>query len=117
MNQRKHKRVPLSAVATVTFSDADGLHSVQAMAGSISFGGVGLYSDDPLADGTDVSMAMNFISAEGSMERAVITGHVVYSKMIGDLYYEGVQFDEELTRTNQPSLYEHIAKVLQWDKL
>jgi PilZ domain len=115
MDQRKHKRVPISAVATVTFMDAEGFHSVQAMAGSISFGGIGLYSDDPLTDGTDVSIAVNFISAEGSMQRAVVAGHVVYSKMIGELYYEGIQFDEEINRKNQPFLYEHIAKVLKWD--
>jgi hypothetical protein len=108
MNQRKHKRVPISAVATVEFQEGDGFHSVEAMVGSISFGGIGLYSDDPITEGTDVSTTINFISTGGAMEKAVIEGHVVYNKMIGHLCYTGIQFDEEINKTNQPSLYEHI---------
>jgi hypothetical protein len=41
------------------------------------------------------------------MEKAVIEGHVVYNKMIGHLCYTGIQFDEEINKT-QPSLYQHI---------
>jgi hypothetical protein len=113
MNQRKHKRVPISGVATVAFKDEKGLHSVQAMAGNMSLGGIGLYSDDPIKDEADVLTTINFISIGGSMEKAVIEGRVVYSKMIGHLYYIGVQFDEEINKTNQPSLYEHIEHNLQ----
>jgi hypothetical protein len=46
-------------------------------------------------------------------EKAVIEGHVVYNKMVGHLCYTGIQFDEEITKTNQPSLCEHIDRHLQ----
>ncbi len=108
MHQRKHKRVPISAVAAVAFNDEDGAHSVEAMVGSISFGGIGLYSDDPITEGTDVSTTINFISIGGAMEQAVIEGNVIYNKIIGHLCYTGIQFDEEINQTNHPSLYEHI---------
>jgi hypothetical protein len=114
MNQRKHKRVPISGVATVTVKDEKRLHSVQAMAGNMSFGGIGLYSDDPITEEADVLTTINFIFIGGSMEKAVIEGHVVYNKMIGHLYYIGIQFDEEINRTNQPTLYEHIEHHLQY---
>jgi hypothetical protein len=114
MNQRKHKRVPISGVATVAFKGGKELHSVQAMAGNMSLGGIGLYSDDPTAEGVHVLTTINFISIRGSMEGAVIEGHVVYNKMIGHLYYTGIQFDEEINRTNQPSLYEHIEHHLRY---
>jgi hypothetical protein len=70
-------------------------------------------SDDPLTKEADVLTTINFISIGGSMEEAVIEGHVVYNKMIGHLYYTGIQFDEEIDRTNQPSLYEHIEHHLR----
>ena len=113
MHQRRHKRVPISAVATVTFNEEDGLHSVEAMVGSISVGGMGLYSDDPIAEGTDVSTAINFISTGGAMVKAVIEGHVIYNKIMGHLCYTGIQFDDEINETNQPSLYEHIERHVQ----
>jgi hypothetical protein len=114
MNQRKHKRVPISGVATVAAKGEKGLHTFQAMAGNMSFGGIGLYSDDPMTEGADVLATINFISIGGSMEKAVIEGHVVYNKMIGHLYYTGIQFAEEINRTNQPSLYEHIEHHLRY---
>jgi hypothetical protein len=108
-----YKRVPISAVATVAFKDDDRVHSVEAMVGSISFGGIGLYSDDPITGGTDISIAINFISTAGAMEKAVIERHVVYNSMIGHLCYTGIQFAEEINKTNQPSLCEHIECHLQ----
>jgi hypothetical protein len=110
MNQRRHKRIPVSGVATVVFNGKEGLHSVQALTGNMSFAGIGLYSDDRIAEEADVVTTMNYLTIRGVMEKAVIEGHVVYNKPVGQLYFIGIQFDQEINRTNQPSLYEHIER-------
>ena len=112
MIERKYDRVPISAVATVTFEDENGNHSVETLVSSISFRGMGLYCDARIEEGTDVSTTINFISTGGAMEKALMGGHVLYNKCIGDLCYTGIQFDEEINSTNQPLLYEHIERRL-----
>jgi hypothetical protein len=113
MNQRKHMRVPISGVATVAFQGEEGLHSVQALTGNMSFAGIGLYSDNPIRKETTVLTTINYLSMGGAMEKAVIDGYVVYNKIIGRLHYIGIQFAEEINRTNQPSLYENIERRLR----
>jgi hypothetical protein len=113
MNQRKHKRVPISGVATVTFKDEKGLHSIQALTGNMSLAGIGLYCDDPLPEEVNVLTTINYLSIGGAMGKAVLDGHVVYNVVMGQLYYIGIQFNEEINRTNQPSLYENIEYRLR----
>lgn len=87
---------------------------MQAMTCSISLGGIGLYSDDSIEDDTNVSITINFLSADG-IRTDSIEGCVKYNKKIGDIYFMGIQFDEEVSPINQPSLYERIQKILTWD--
>ncbi len=115
INKRKHKRIPIAAVATVKYKDKDKTRSLQAITGSISYGGVGLYSDYPIEDGNDVSVTINFISTEGAIEAVSIGGQVVYNKKVGNMYYCGIQFDEDVNQVNQPVLYRHIESALMWD--
>ena len=116
-NKRKHKRIPLAAVATINYEDQGGILSLHAMTGSISYGGVGLYSDDPIKEETDCSVTINFISTEGNMETVSVEGRVVYSKKIGDMFFSGVQFDEEVNDINHPLLYRQIQSASAWDAI
>ena len=115
INQRRHKRVPITGTATLKFEDKGEIKSIQTMTVNISLGGIGLYSDDPIEDDTDVSITINFISVDG-IKTDSIEGCVVYNKNIGGIYFMGIQFNKELNSENQPALYEHIQKILIWDK-
>ena len=111
LNQRRHKRVPITGTATLKFEDTGEFRSIQALPGSISLGGIGLYADDPIEDDTDVSITVNFISVDG-IKTDSIEGCVVYNKNIGRICFMGIQFNRELNPENQPALYEHIQKIL-----
>lgn len=111
INQRRHKRVPITGNATLKFEDKGEIKSIQSLPGSISLGGIGLYSDDPIEDNTDVSITINFMSLDG-IKTDFIEGCVVYNKNIGEICFLGIQFNKELNPENQPALYEHIQKIL-----
>ena len=114
VNKRKHKRVPISGTATLEFKDKGETQSIQTMAGSISLGGIGLYADDSIEDDTNVSITIDFISVDG-IKTDSIEGCVKYSRKIGNIYFMGIQFGEEVNPKNQPLLCEHIQKSLTWD--
>jgi c-di-GMP-binding flagellar brake protein YcgR len=115
INQRRHKRVPITGTATLKFEDKGEFRSIQALLGSISLGGIGLYADDPIEDDTGVSITINFISVDG-IKTDSIEGCVVYNKNIGGIYFMGIQFNKKINSENQPALYKHIQKILTWDK-
>jgi c-di-GMP-binding flagellar brake protein YcgR len=115
INQRRHKRVPITGTATLKFEVMGEYRSIQALPGSISLGGIGLYADDRIEDDTGVLITINFISSE-DIRTGSIEGCVVYSKNMGGIHFMGIQFNEEVNPVNQPALYEHIRKILTWDK-
>lgn len=114
-NRREHKRVPITGIATLKFENKGKIQSIQALPGSISLGGIGLYSDDPIEIDTNVLLTINFISIDG-VKNDSIEGHVIHYKNIGGTYFMGIQFNEEINSKNQPSLYEYLQKILTWDK-
>ncbi|MGD1074822.1 MAG: PilZ domain-containing protein [Thermodesulfovibrionales bacterium] len=109
INQRKHKRVPITGTATLKFERNGEVQSIHAMPSNISLGGIGLYADDPIEDDTGVSITVDFISLE-ELKTDSIEGCVVYNKNIGDIYFVGIQFNKEISPENQPALYEHIQR-------
>ena len=115
INQRRNKRVPITGTATLKFEDKGKFRSIQALPGSISLGGIGLYADDRIEDDTVVLITVNFISLE-DIKTDSIEGYVVYSKNMGGIHFMGIQFNKEINPENQPALYEHIRKILTWDK-
>jgi len=115
-NKRKHERIPMVAVATVQYEDMDKRRSVQAMISSISLGGVGLYADHSIEDDNDVSVTIRFIATEGIMETITIEGQVVYNRKIGDMNFMGIQFDDEISDRNHPSLHEYIERALKYSR-
>ena len=104
----------MTGTAMVKFDNKDSV-TIKTTTGSISLGGIGLYSDDPIEIDTNVSITINFITVDG-IKSDSIRGRVTHNKKIGDIYFLGIYFSEEINRENQPSLYEHIQNVLAWNK-
>ena len=115
INKREHKRVPITGSAVLKFEHKGEMQLIQAMTGSISLGGIGLYGDDRIEDDTNLSIAISFMSADG-IKTDSIEGCAIYNKNIADMYFMGIQFNEEINSEQQPSLYEHIQKILAWNE-
>ncbi len=106
-SKREHKRVPITGSAVLKFEHKGEMQSIQAMTGSISLGGIGLYADDRIEDDTNVSIAVSFMSVDG-IKTDSIEGCAIYNKNIENMYFMGIQFNEEINSEKQPSLYKHI---------
>jgi c-di-GMP-binding flagellar brake protein YcgR len=115
INQRRHKRVPITGTVALKFEDKGEFRLIQAVPGSISLGGIGLYADDRIEDETGVLITINFISLE-DIKTDSIEGCVVHSKNMGGIHFMGIQFNEEVNPENHTALYEYIRKILTWDK-
>jgi c-di-GMP-binding flagellar brake protein YcgR len=113
--KRRHKRVPISAAVSIRPGSREDDQPIHAMAANISLSGIGLYSDSPLEPETEVSLNIHFISTGGIMKTVSLQGSVVFIKEIGDMYFMGIEFDEELNQEGQPSLHEHLMSILTAD--
>jgi hypothetical protein len=51
----------------------------------------------------------------GVMKTDSIGGEVVHTNKIENLFYAGIEFVKEIDETHQPSLFEHLQKILKWD--
>jgi c-di-GMP-binding flagellar brake protein YcgR len=111
---RRHKRVPLAALANVSFEEDGAATSVQATVADISFGGVGLYIERQLADQTVVTIQVSFYSAPNIIKAETVRGRVVYSSPILGLYFIGIEFAEELDATSHPALFNRIQNTLKF---
>jgi len=111
MDRCWHKRVSLTGSGILKFEKNGNIQSIQTILCNISLGGIGLYADVPIEIDTNVSITINFMSA-GGIKTDSVEGCVVYYKDMGNIYFMGIQFNEEINPENQPSLYEHIQKIL-----
>ena len=114
---RRHKRVPITGSADLTLEGKEQIQSFHTLIRDISLSSIGLYSDSHLTDYVDISLRVNFISTDGSLESAMLRGHVVYSRQIDEMYFVGIEFDKELNGKDHPSLFRHIQKEMNPDNL
>lgn len=112
---RRHKRVPLAALANVSFEENGSEMAIHATVADISFGGVGLYVERQLSDQTAVAIEISFYSAPNRIKAETVKGRVVYSSSILGIYFIGVQFAEELGPEGHPALYNRIQNTIKLD--
>ena len=115
MTERKQKRFSITGTATLQFEDGGESRTIQAILNNISSFGMGLYANNPVEANQQVSVAINFISIDG-IEESVIEGRVIYSKDLGNIYFVGIKFNEDVNSKNQPVLFKHIQNLLAFDK-
>jgi c-di-GMP-binding flagellar brake protein YcgR len=115
INKRRHKRVPLAASATIMYEFEGATERIEVMIADISLSGIGAYSDKRIKDGSRLSIEVIFISTGGLMKTVSMRGESVYAREIGGKYFIGIQFDEEINAVQQPSLHDHLQKILIGD--
>ncbi|HWR57578.1 MAG TPA: PilZ domain-containing protein [Thermodesulfovibrionales bacterium] len=115
INKRRHKRVPLAATAVIEYALEKDARPIKALIADISLSGVGIYSDRPMREGSGSSIEITFISAEGLTRTSSMQGNAVYTREIGDMYFIGIEFDEEINQERQPFLHDHLRNILSWD--
>jgi hypothetical protein len=114
-NQRRHERFAITGIATLKFEDKGEIKTTQATLSTISSEGIGLYVDSPIKNDTYVSLTIHFISGDGIKNNS-IKGSVLYNRDLGKRYFIGIQFNEDINSKNQPLLYTHLQKIINWNK-
>jgi hypothetical protein len=112
INRRRHKRILISGSATLEFIKRGEIQSIETLIANVSLQGIGLYSYSSIKVGTSVSISALFISAEGGLKNDSIEGLVINNRKIGKTHLLGIQFAEELSAQNQPSLFRHLQNTL-----
>lgn len=114
-DNRRHKRVPLAAIARISFEDAGNVHVIEAVTADISMSGIGVYSETAINIDKDVILAIEFMGNDGLSKTDSVSGHAVYNNILGTTYFIGIEFNEQITPFNQPFLYERLQRILAWD--
>ncbi len=111
--QRRHKRVPIAASATLRYKKEYGSPSVDAMVANISISGIGLYTDKHIEKQDVVFLEIKFISVDGNLYKDTASGRIVYVNTIDEINYTGIEFDELINPIGQPHLYKHLFSVMK----
>ena len=104
INKRRNTRIPISGVAKIEFEDQGKIHSIATVIANVSLRGIGVYAYDPMKVKTDVSITITFVFSDGSLKTDFLTGRIISNKKIGNTYFIGIQFNEEIHPENQPYL-------------
>jgi len=113
--KREYKRYPLTGTAEVTIRDNSASTRFDTLIANISKVGLGLYSQRTLEPETEVTIKLSFISIHGTLQTEHISGYVINKKKIGSLSFLGIAFHEEIDRNNNPVLFEHYYRIINWD--
>lgn len=113
-NNRRHKRVPLASYAALTLRDDEEAGPVRGMTADISMSGIGFYLYGPLELDANVSLEIAFLGLGGLLRTDSIEGRPVYVNRLGEIYFVGIEFHEEIRPAKQPFLYERLQGVLSW---
>jgi|GEM_PF-1438758 len=113
-NRSAYKRVPVSGTADLTFHDQDGEVSIKTIVSDVSLSGLGIYADRQVADDTEVSIELNFLSSDDAMKNALLKGNIVYTREVGTFFFAGIEFTDEITAKKQTELYDYIQQALKW---
>jgi hypothetical protein len=110
--ERKHKRAPLTAHVMLLIGESEHPVVRRGMVSDISLGGIGLYLVQPLEVGVTVNLEIRFLIGGGGINTAKVRGTTIYSNLVGDTYYVGIEFDQELSPKGHPELYRRIQEIL-----
>ncbi len=86
--------------------------AVDASVANISFSGVGLYTPAPIGRGKRVRIKISFIDRNGKVCEDAVTGKIDWQSKFKNAYLMGILFDEELSISNQPMLFEHLIWLI-----
>ncbi len=102
---RKYPRLPLTAKVRLVYTTGASLY---ALTRDINRGGMGLYSNSPIDEGTGVRLEVMFKDMRGRDLMEVVKGKVVFNYEWHWVYVAGVQFDQLLNSEETPYLLEYI---------
>ncbi|MEW6002470.1 MAG: PilZ domain-containing protein [Nitrospirota bacterium] len=112
--RRKHRRIPISSTVSIRVKNRDNALSLETLGANISLSGIAVYSNSPIEKGAAISIKIHFISLDGSIKADSIEGKVVNVNPLEDLYFINISFDEEVSPSKQPLLYEYFQRGLSF---
>jgi len=110
---RKNIRVPLTASARLIYNGPEGVKSIDSTVGSISMMGIGVYADCMPGKSTPLLVEISFFSSDGQLKTAEMEGQVINANEVSALCYICIVFKEEINAQKQPSLHEHLLKLMK----
>jgi HD-GYP domain-containing protein (c-di-GMP phosphodiesterase class II) len=111
--KRRHKRVALTGTAALKPEGRQDVQSVQTTIAEISLSGMGVYAHNLIEEGAALSIDICFVSPEGSMTTVSVTGNSRYVRQIGNIYYVGIHFTEEINPAKHPLLYNCLQGIFR----
>ena len=112
-DKRLWRRYPIFARVDIKIRKESEETVIEGQLSSISEDGTGVYSSVPMKIGTDISMNIEFIGAEGKIENDTIEGKVAWLSKQRNIYFVGIFFSEVLNQDKQPKLYKHYHRVIK----
>jgi hypothetical protein len=95
------------------FEEAESSLTRRGAIADISLGGIGLHLFQPIEDGVKVKLEVSFSVGRGEIKTETVQGKTLYSYHIRDMYYVGIEFDQELNAMHQPYLCKRIQESLE----
>jgi Tfp pilus assembly protein PilZ len=89
--KRKHQRLYILASLELELLEDSTL--IEAYANNISYGGMGLYTKNPLPVGQPVCARIRLLDPHEIQERETITGCVRWCRPVGAFFAAGIEFD------------------------
>ncbi len=112
---RKYQRYSYIATAALRIKEKEDTGPITVMVQNISQGGMGVFLEHAVENGTPVSVEVNFISSLGAEVKDTINGKVSSIAERDGLNFVGISFDEELSSKKQPNLYELFEQSIKGD--
>jgi hypothetical protein len=110
---RKNKRVRLLAHVMLLLEEVESPLVIRGVIADISLGGIGLHLFQPIEDGVKVKLEIRFSVGRGEIKTETTRGKTLYSYHIRDMYYVGIEFDQELNPLHHPFLCKRIQESLE----
>ncbi len=107
-NYRKHQRYPF--LTTVKLIHQESKHSTVGYTINISYGGMAMYVQKPVAEESQVEVWVPFIDSTGKPHGESVKGTVRWVRQFNDHYGVGLEF-EELNRRDHPIILNFIQEA------
>jgi c-di-GMP-binding flagellar brake protein YcgR len=111
--ERRYKRAPLSADVRLFIDEGAHTSILRGMIVEISLSGIGIYLTQPLKVGSKVQFELYYLVASDEIKTETVRGTTIYSRYIHDIYFLGIEFDQELNPLHQLYLCKRIQESLE----
>ncbi len=105
--RRKYERMSIKSVAELSLLPAEG--SRFAFVGSISRGGLEMFSQQPLSVGLAIGVRLTFFDRQGRQVQETLNGVIRWCSKLGEAHLAGLEFHAPIDEQGHPFLWAYLA--------